>query len=38
LRRIFEVYQPLIDYFQERATDPTIPSEEEQLRAQGRLK
>jgi uncharacterized Ntn-hydrolase superfamily protein len=38
LRRIFEVYRPLIDYFQERAANPTIPSEEEKLRAQGRLK
>ncbi len=38
LRRIFEVYKPLIDYFQERAVDPTIPSEEEKLRAQGRLR
>jgi uncharacterized Ntn-hydrolase superfamily protein len=38
LRRIFEVYRPLIDYFQARAVNPTIPSEEEQLRAQGRLK
>jgi len=38
LRRIFEVYKPLIDYFQERAADPTIPSEEEKLRAQGRLR
>jgi uncharacterized Ntn-hydrolase superfamily protein len=38
LRRIFEVYRPLIDYFQERAVDPTIPSEEDKLRAQGRLR
>jgi uncharacterized Ntn-hydrolase superfamily protein len=38
LRRIFEVYRPLINYFQERAVDPTIPSEEEKLRAQGRLR
>jgi uncharacterized Ntn-hydrolase superfamily protein len=38
LRRIFDVYKPLIDYFQERAADPTIPSEEEKLRAQGRLR
>lgn len=38
LRRIFEVYKPLIDYFQERAADPTIPSEEDKLRAQGRLR
>jgi uncharacterized Ntn-hydrolase superfamily protein len=38
LRRIFDVYQPLIDFFQERAADPTIPSEEEKLRAQGRLR
>jgi uncharacterized Ntn-hydrolase superfamily protein len=38
LRRVFEVYKPLIDYFQERATDPTIPSEEEKLRAQARLR
>jgi uncharacterized Ntn-hydrolase superfamily protein len=38
LRRIFEVYRPLIDYFQERAANPTIPSEEETLRAQGRLR
>jgi uncharacterized Ntn-hydrolase superfamily protein len=36
LRRVFEVYRPLIDYFQERAVNPTIPSEEEKLRAQGR--
>ena len=38
LRRIFEGYRPLINYFQERAVDPTIPSEEEKLRAQGRLR
>jgi uncharacterized Ntn-hydrolase superfamily protein len=38
LRRIFEVYKPLIEYFQERAADPTIPSEEDKLRAQGRLR
>jgi uncharacterized Ntn-hydrolase superfamily protein len=38
LRRIFEVYRPLIDYFQERAANPTIPSEEEKLRAQERLR
>jgi uncharacterized Ntn-hydrolase superfamily protein len=38
LRRIFDVYKPLIDFFQERAADPTIPSEEEKLRAQGRLR
>jgi uncharacterized Ntn-hydrolase superfamily protein len=38
LRRIFEVYRPLIDYFQERAVNPTIPSEEEKLRTQGRLR
>jgi uncharacterized Ntn-hydrolase superfamily protein len=38
LRRIFEVYRPLIDYFQERAINPTIPSVEEQLRAQGRTR
>jgi uncharacterized Ntn-hydrolase superfamily protein len=38
LRRIFEVYKPLIDYFQARAVDPTIPSEEDKLRAQGRLR
>jgi uncharacterized Ntn-hydrolase superfamily protein len=36
LRRIFEVYRPLIEYFQERAANPPIPSEEERLRAQGR--
>jgi uncharacterized Ntn-hydrolase superfamily protein len=36
LRRIFEVYRPLIEYFQERAANPTISSEEERLRAQGR--
>jgi uncharacterized Ntn-hydrolase superfamily protein len=35
LRRIFELYRPLIDYFQDRAVNPTIPSVEEQLRAQG---
>ena len=35
LRRIFEVYRPLIEYFQERAVNPTIPSAEEQLRGQG---
>jgi len=38
LRRIFEVYKPLIEYFQERAVDPTIPSKEDKLRAQGRLR
>jgi uncharacterized Ntn-hydrolase superfamily protein len=38
LRRIFDVYKPLIDFFQERAADPTIPSVEERLRAQGRLR
>lgn len=38
LRRIFEVYRPLIDYFQARATNPSIPSEEDKLRAQGRLR
>jgi uncharacterized Ntn-hydrolase superfamily protein len=38
LRRIFEVYRPLIDYFQERAANPIIPSEEEKLRTQGRLR
>jgi uncharacterized Ntn-hydrolase superfamily protein len=38
LRRIFEVYRPLIDYFQERATNPSIPSEEDKLRAQGQLR
>jgi len=38
LRRIFDVYKPLIDFFQERAADPTIPSAEEKLRAQGRLR
>jgi uncharacterized Ntn-hydrolase superfamily protein len=38
LRRIFEVYRPLIEYFQDRAADPTIPSEEDRLRAQGRLR
>ena len=38
LRRVFEVYKPLIDYFQERAADPTIPSEEDRLRTQGRLR
>jgi uncharacterized Ntn-hydrolase superfamily protein len=38
LRRIFEVYRPLVEYFQERAANPTIPSEEEKLRAQGRLR
>jgi uncharacterized Ntn-hydrolase superfamily protein len=37
LRRIFAVYRPLIEYFQERAVNPTIPSVEEKLRAQGRL-
>ena len=37
-RRIFEVYRPLIDYFQERAVNPIIPSEEEKLRARGRLR
>jgi uncharacterized Ntn-hydrolase superfamily protein len=37
LRRIFELYRPLIDYFQERAVNPSIPSEEEKLRSQGRL-
>ena len=36
LLRIFEVYRPLFEYFQERAANPTIPSEEERLRAQGR--
>jgi uncharacterized Ntn-hydrolase superfamily protein len=38
LRRVFEAYRPLIDYFQERAADPSIPSEEDKLRAQGRLR
>jgi uncharacterized Ntn-hydrolase superfamily protein len=38
LRRIFEVYKPLIEFFQRRAVDPTIPSEEDQLRAEGRLR
>lgn len=38
LRRIFEVYKPLIEFFQQRAVDPTIPSEEDRLRAEGRLK
>jgi uncharacterized Ntn-hydrolase superfamily protein len=38
LRRIFQVYRPLIEYFQERAANPTIPSEEEKLRALGRLR
>jgi uncharacterized Ntn-hydrolase superfamily protein len=38
LRRIFELYKPLIDYFQERAANPTIPSEEDKLRSQGRLR
>jgi uncharacterized Ntn-hydrolase superfamily protein len=38
LRRIFELYKPLIDYFQERAANPTIPSEEEKLRTQGKLR
>jgi uncharacterized Ntn-hydrolase superfamily protein len=38
LRRIFEVYRPLIDYFQERAANPLIPSAEEKLRAQGGLR
>jgi uncharacterized Ntn-hydrolase superfamily protein len=38
LRRIFDVYKPLIDFFQERAADPTIPSVEERLRAQERLR
>jgi uncharacterized Ntn-hydrolase superfamily protein len=38
LRRIFEVYKPLIEFFQERAVDPTIPSAEEKLKAQGRLR
>jgi uncharacterized Ntn-hydrolase superfamily protein len=32
LRRIFEVYKPFIEYFQERAVNPTTPSAEEQLR------
>jgi hypothetical protein len=36
LRRLFEVYRPLIEYFQERAANPTIPSKEERLRAQAR--
>jgi uncharacterized Ntn-hydrolase superfamily protein len=38
LRRIFELYKPLIDYFQERAANPTISSEEDQLRTRGRLR
>jgi uncharacterized Ntn-hydrolase superfamily protein len=38
LRRVFDVYRPLIDFFQDRAADPTIPSVEEKLRAQGRLR
>jgi uncharacterized Ntn-hydrolase superfamily protein len=38
LRRIFDVYKPLIDYFYDRAVDPTIPSAEEKLRARGRLR
>jgi uncharacterized Ntn-hydrolase superfamily protein len=38
LRRIFEVYRPLIDYFQARAVNPSIPSEEDKLRAQGQLR
>jgi uncharacterized Ntn-hydrolase superfamily protein len=37
LRRIFEVYKPLIAYFQERAANPTIPSAEDTLRSQARL-
>jgi hypothetical protein len=31
LRRLFEVYRPLIGYFQGRAVNPTIPSEEEKF-------
>lgn len=38
LRRIFAMYKPLIDYFQERAANPTIPSEEDKLRGQGLLR
>jgi uncharacterized Ntn-hydrolase superfamily protein len=38
LRRIFELYKPLIGYFQARAANPSIPSEEDKLRAQGRLR
>ncbi|MGH8066700.1 MAG: DUF1028 domain-containing protein [Candidatus Entotheonellia bacterium] len=38
LRRIFELYRPLIEYFQERAVNPSIPSAEDTLRAQGRLR
>ena len=38
LRRIFETYKPLIEYFQERAVNPTIRSVEETLRAEGRLR
>lgn len=38
LRRIYETYKPLTDYFEERAANPDIPSLEDELRAQQRLR
>ena len=32
LRRVFEAYRPLIDFFQERPANPHLPSEEERIK------
>jgi uncharacterized Ntn-hydrolase superfamily protein len=36
LRRVFEAYKPLIDYFAARPANPYLPSEEERLRSSHR--